>query len=309
MLEFARGRNVSDERDRVFALSSLMPAKVPDVLRPDYDTPIHDVMREASRHCFCHNESLTCNDFGRMPSTTRELAASGSRPTWVTDWSNPCDEDSLSWSFTACGEHSKVYAMNNEEMAAYWSPRDREELVLKGFVAASVGRISAVVLDQDVTIETFLACIQAAEDLIGTTSSRLSTSAHMAFIAVLIAGSDGAYTPVDDAYLREADELLKHVRASRDWLAASDYLRCLNRLIDRRVFSTTSGSLGLGPPCTESSDVIALLLGCRWPAILRPMGQNLYRCVGVSYIHGMMFGEVYEAHKAVGGTFDIIRLC
>jgi hypothetical protein len=65
---------------------------------------------------------------------------------------------------------------------------------------------------------------------------------------------------------------------------------CLNRL----VFATSSGHFGLGPQTTKDGDIVAILYGCQWPVVLRKI-EAYYKVIGLSYVHGLMYGEAVRA--------------
>ena len=61
----------------------------------------------------------------------------------------------------------------------------------------------------------------------------------------------------------------------------------------RRMFISMKGAVGLAPWDAEKGDIICVLLGCRFPVVLRPMGPsgNYYVLVGEAYVEGFMDGE------------------
>jgi hypothetical protein len=66
--------------------------------------------------------------------------------------------------------------------------------------------------------------------------------------------------------------------------------------INRRMFTTRDGYIGLGPKEMQPGDSIVLLSGGRLPFVLRPDGSS-FRIVGDSYVHGMMAGEKYDSER------------
>ncbi|KAL2062121.1 hypothetical protein VTL71DRAFT_6387 [Oculimacula yallundae] len=59
----------------------------------------------------------------------------------------------------------------------------------------------------------------------------------------------------------------------------------------RRMFVLgDGGNVGLGPAGADVGDVVVILLGCRYPVILRRKGED-YVLVGEAYIDGLMYGE------------------
>lgn len=84
---------------------------------------------------------------------------------------------------------------------------------------------------------------------------------------------------------------------------AMKYERCfMYGGYDKTLFCTADGHLGVGPQHMSIVDVVAILWGCPWPVILRPLplGLHEYEFVGVAYIHGIMYGEAVTEHEAVG---------
>ena len=61
----------------------------------------------------------------------------------------------------------------------------------------------------------------------------------------------------------------------------------------RKLFSTSSGHIGLGDGTLESGDLVCVFLGGITPFIIRPVGQK-YKFVGECYLHGIMQGEALE---------------
>jgi len=73
-------------------------------------------------------------------------------------------------------------------------------------------------------------------------------------------------------------------------------LRCMRLALlslDQRALMTTgTGYLGLAPKAVQQGDVVAILLGCRCPIVLRPCCDNIFHVIGECYIHELMDGEI-----------------
>jgi len=72
------------------------------------------------------------------------------------------------------------------------------------------------------------------------------------------------------------------------------YIASLQRLMNRRLFITSSCQLGLGPASMMSGDTVAILFGGNVPYILRPLANNQWHFVGECYLDGYMDGEAME---------------
>ena len=68
-------------------------------------------------------------------------------------------------------------------------------------------------------------------------------------------------------------------------------------MLDRRLFRTQEGFIGLGPKLMrEDEDYVALCEGGALPLVVRPKGDD-WEVVGDCYIHGITRGEAYELVK------------
>jgi hypothetical protein len=69
--------------------------------------------------------------------------------------------------------------------------------------------------------------------------------------------------------------------------SSSDAIKFLNVVFDvtlnRPVFTTSDGRICLGPRAVEVGDVVAVLLGCDSPLVLRPNGLGQFKVIGEAY--------------------------
>jgi hypothetical protein len=77
-------------------------------------------------------------------------------------------------------------------------------------------------------------------------------------------------------------------------LVAQRYVITLQRLMNRRLFITASGHLGLGPASMMSGDIVAVLFGGNVPYVLRPLENEQWHFVGECYLDGYMRGEAMD---------------
>jgi hypothetical protein len=91
------------------------------------------------------------------------------------------------------------------------------------------------------------------------------------------------------------------------------YMRaCQRPSQDRRLLTTKTGLLVLGPDSCQAGDQIWLLRDARVPYLLRPVPDNTasfeFQLVGDCYIHGFMHGEMLQGPRSLEGRFQPIRL-
>jgi hypothetical protein len=68
------------------------------------------------------------------------------------------------------------------------------------------------------------------------------------------------------------------------------FCNIFGRLLNRCVFTSIEGSVGLGPRDVHEDDEICVLYGCKLPVILRKEGRS-YTFIGPAYVNGAMNGE------------------
>lgn len=71
---------------------------------------------------------------------------------------------------------------------------------------------------------------------------------------------------------------------------------------NRRFMRSTKGYIGLAGSQAKPGDCIALFAGGAVPIMIRPKGKSpdstsLWEIVGDVYVHGVMFGEAFNAEK------------
>lgn len=90
--------------------------------------------------------------------------------------------------------------------------------------------------------------------------------------------------------------------ADIDYDMGISYLNyCQNCFVGCCFFSTADGYIGLAPKGTRTGDVICVLLGCRFPVVLRPISnassEQIWQLVGISHVQGLMNGEAIYGNK------------
>lgn len=85
-------------------------------------------------------------------------------------------------------------------------------------------------------------------------------------------------------------------QSDRESVDIASTIRCMRLAIisldQRALITTRTGYLGLAAEAVHQGDVVAILLGCNCPIVLRPYGDNLFHVIGECYVHGLMDGEI-----------------
>ena len=74
-------------------------------------------------------------------------------------------------------------------------------------------------------------------------------------------------------------------------------------LNDRQFIITNTGLAGLAPAIVQPGDYIVVLAGAGTPLVLRSSGEDekgrkRYYIIGDCFVHGIMYGELFETFKA-----------
>jgi hypothetical protein len=70
-------------------------------------------------------------------------------------------------------------------------------------------------------------------------------------------------------------------------------------LLGRRFFVTKGGLLGIGPHTVKEGDEVSVVFGADMPMIFRQANEHKV-LIGDCYVHGIMQGEIIEAHNKEG---------
>lgn len=71
---------------------------------------------------------------------------------------------------------------------------------------------------------------------------------------------------------------------------------CIQVSWGKRFAILDSGHIGIVPQHALVGDMVAIVLGCTMPLVLRPTNVMSANFVGESYIHGVMDGELMDGH-------------
>jgi hypothetical protein len=75
----------------------------------------------------------------------------------------------------------------------------------------------------------------------------------------------------------------------------------------RRLIITANKLVGLGPWNAREGDLVCILLGCRYPVVLRRTADG-YTLVGEAYVDGCMNGEGVEGLKRGEFTLESFKI-
>lgn len=318
LLYSLRDFDAHEPRDHVFGLLGCLrlftrDEEIPPDLAPDYSASTSDVFRRVALHTM--RQQNNCEVLKHV-SCRHDDGASPQGPTWVPQWDCKWDEKNPK-EF----QFAQQRADNAERMILLSDPYHETVLLLGGFSLGRVSQHTGAV--QQWTFETASAFLDQAEAMIRQTGSTSTEKVSQKLGMTLLAGVTAKDVVADTIetglvysayrlYLAENGRLPSlDMSSSGDPQAIVNFERLLTNVCQRRkVFTTVSGYLGIGPETMREGDLLVVLYGLRWCVILR--GSQTYPgdCdfVGVCYVEGIMYGEATREHRARGKADEIFRI-
>lgn len=317
------GLESSDRRDAVFALIALwqmysQTSVLPATLKPEYTLSVSEVFTNACKFAIQETSDLSLLQEVCASPTGKE---DESWPSWVPVLDRKVYDDRCPWKL-----RGGFKADNRSHMRLLNCTVGSDALEVAGVlvdevthVTSTPTRFSASAINNLIaSTEGLRAQTSWVDDLRGGSETRAS----------LVLQGGGLYNTTrvtDQEALQGLQSFKSHVKdhdslppfvsrlgpnASDNERVAAYYLEALRDATWRRaVFNTKDGHLGLGPEYTQPGDILAILYGCQWPVVMRPLPTpGEYTFLECSYVYGIMDGEAVLRHKELGREDDIFRI-
>ncbi|KAM0800502.1 heterokaryon incompatibility protein-domain-containing protein, partial [Usnea florida] len=321
-LDLVRIRNATDPRDKVFAILNIIPLNEwPG--EPDYSKNVVDVFTDVVKHVIHKTKKLEIlRSCERIPIKTIVGRQDHFRKEYQVSWI----EDLPSWAPDRSITRFTVNLLNEHDFEDGLNPGEVEYYHTSGNSNAQYGLLAE---NKILTVEGI--CYDAIQY---ATKSMLPSITNMnqpaffnqlefvvnhifkapqgyknditreeAFWRTLIADRTSKGLKASPEYAREFCEWRKSGRQTP--MAWAGYMTSAQRACyGRSLFFTSKGLLGLGPEEARPTDVVAVLLGCSVPMLLRKV-ESRYQVLGEAYVHGIMEGEAMEELR--GGTVALTK--
>lgn len=284
LLNISRRRLCSDPKDHIYGMLSLCGPLLASKIKPDYRQVVGP--REVFRDFFAayllqvHRLDLLAGcDLSLLKTATL---------TWVPDWSADRNTYPLYGFMIASGVSKSSTSFVSSSA-----------LKVLGTRAGTVSTVSPPTpLSYDKILETWHE--REPQDLLQRGYPGGGTLLD-AYCATLRAGYFTERWPVHAGMsFTDWKSLYLHLRSSRPTTQAArtkefenvDLYWCLKLIRGRVFFETADKYIGMGPPSTQPGDVVAVLLGCKVPMVLRPtsgckVAGEIFKVVGECYVHGI----------------------
>ncbi|KAI1126431.1 heterokaryon incompatibility protein-domain-containing protein [Nemania abortiva] len=314
LLDLAQQRLSALDVDKVYGILGLTisPANGQPrlAITPDYGRSIAEVYREAAWCILRESGDLQILDYVRHWTTGGELQLDGFA-SWVPKWHRSKDLDEhpnfMSTTFDACLGKEMILSHNIAKGGACLSAGG----IRVGRVSKTTKRIKA---DDDVRMKYLESVLDEVGSMVTAPPDKCSLK--QAIAVTMVAGVDVCYQPVGpeitnsyEAFRNLASKETRRASVSsvdsahdeEDTIQATHYAEAMyNACMNRAFFVTESGYFGLGPHFMKEGDVVVILYGLKWPAVLRELDGNQWLFLGTAYVHGLMTGEMVVKGEAEG---------
>ena len=325
LLDLARALDVTERRDRIYGMLGLKqwPTGIPSLLSPDYRKPVAVVFRDSTRYALQYDDHPSLQEWRHVSwQSSQELEREGIC-SWVPDRESGWDPKKPPKSLARVFNCAKGSRQSRQKLLDV-SQSDPDVFVILGFELCRVANVTPSLTLKDSNnahllrawTDCALSVMQQSNDsefaalvfLAGVNNERQpanrhDTSAWRDFRRLIYEEQRLPRTPESSIQGDEVGTLTRE--ADRD---AYRYYRAFGAgCVQRSVFRTVSGYIGLGPQITRAGDIVAVFHGGSWPFILRPSGDD-YRLLGASYVHGIMFGKAMRRHRKSKTPDTIFRI-
>ncbi|KAL8653827.1 MAG: hypothetical protein Q9226_003688 [Calogaya cf. arnoldii] len=289
VLHETRQSRCSDQRDRIYAVLSLVPEYKRLGIRPDYTKSVTEVFQSVVLQQVKHRSQLDVLHFCSMDDRAMDL------PTWVPDWSVRSSAPSM---------QSLLRFRADADAKAYSCSESEGILAVTGHCVTIVDDIKKHFTEQipDNTDASARVIGELISAVIGVESNESRVNRLHSLCRTLCATAFNERNIPANTYAPLSEESLKYIMGCDDWLRRNSvqppepYLRYLSQVgrfsYGRVLFTSADGRLGLAPRATKPGDEICIILGCSSPVVLRSDDNGFsYRVVGECYLDGIMRGE------------------
>ncbi|KAL8712369.1 MAG: hypothetical protein Q9225_006954 [Loekoesia sp. 1 TL-2023] len=299
VLRRTRKAQCSDPRDRIFGILSLTKDLDRLGIRPDYEKTTLDVFREVIIGAAQKFKNL------QLLARCELVDGRSDMPSWIPNWSTPHDFNAIDGK--AC--------WNSTSEVRYIRYTDGDEhLIVAGH------RVSTIIISRSIVPDDPLACeslesLTRLREIYATfrklvlgikaiTHRNFEYQAETMLRTIFCNSFADNVEPMVATIQMKFDVVLQRFRRIQN-LSLHPCDNCLeetadflnefyNSAVGRALIYLETGHLGLGPKrCFENTDVVAIILGCQTPMVLRPRKNRGHVVVGECYVQGLMEGEAF----------------
>lgn len=290
---------------------TLAGRNLPSLLKPNYDKPFADVLRDATRAIIEEYRTLDILAYV-SPVFDEELTIAG-RSTWVPHWErqNAVNvPNCLPSNFQTCGTRDLCKLADDGVFD------EHEEMSLRGYRLGQIVELSEIWnwsywnRDQPAV---WVHRIEAAEAMIRAVANAGEDDQKEILARSMIADTSRKFHRAGKFSLQglEAFRALYNAgpfpRAEDIKLAVPYVEAVVHACSYRRFCGLDSGMVGLVPQVASKDDIVVVLQGGQWPFVLRPV-EDYYLMIGQAYIDLVMDGAYVTRIEEEGVKSRMFRI-
>ncbi|KAL8670642.1 MAG: hypothetical protein Q9168_004836 [Polycauliona sp. 1 TL-2023] len=279
-----------DQRDRVYAILSMLHPKNNPELIPDYGRIVQSVFQEMVLERAAQGDlSLfkVCNSLYQLPNA----------PSWVPNLPTSIPPNLFNHLLADGGIGSEATYLGDgvlHVVGIFLTTIHNGQLIESNYLSDA---------DQQVMLESLSIEIRRLASLIlpamqgnvytrgGSTGEAFCRTIHFNYFSGISVPGINGVASFQDCF----DGLLKFLKGPDNGLLTDprirDWLRVGTNLEEYTFFISKEGYMSLVSKTARYGDRVAIIPGCRAPMLLRPTEDGFYTIVGMCYIHGFGDGE------------------
>jgi len=341
LMDFTFRRQSSELRDKVYGILgltkySIKEKKIPELLHPDYTKPIDRVRQDVTRFIIRESKDL---QFLRFIHHDGDVGPQPEACSWcapLTPWlQNGSALVNLPVHYRGIIPSSNALS----EEGALLCTQDLDTLHLSGVQIGTVAQVSKYLpwkpLHLSSGLETALA--ELVTWALTLNSPMRSIDFRRSLARTLTVGVNLQETPITEQEVDLYEDILgllldeygrpKHSEdasspATPEAHQGSFLLMMRAWSSSRKLFSTITGLFGLyvcekstvsqvfwltvfrGPGTMRQGDLVVALCGCKWPVVLRQVGESgKLQMLGAAYVDSIMNGEAAGKYEKAGDLY------
>jgi hypothetical protein len=341
LLDLAQQRLSSVAVDKVYGILGLAAGQSSGLkVAVDYRKTAAEVFRDAAWCLIRQDENLQVLDYVRHWTDDDDRLDLDGFSSWVPKWHRSKDLDEhpnfMSLSFDAGAGRKAVLDTWTDKTPEVL----RVKGIRLGEVRHATGRVQASKEEQGAALDRLIDRAEgmiSTPSGSGNNRGQPDPTLALSIATCMVAGVDSSYKAVGPEVVRGFRAFRECVRngtlpvsihdanndkdgqsdrdgtnvAPNEAVLASQYAEAMwNACMNRSFFTmttTTDSSMssvlfGLGPYFMKPGDVVAILYGFQYPAILRPLEEGEFLFLGVAYVQGVMSGESVRQHELSGSS-------
>ncbi|KAM0443851.1 hypothetical protein ACHAQK_002597 [Fusarium lateritium] len=265
LVAYTHACEVTEPRDRVFALLGLAEGGFTSEINVDYRIAIKDVHRDALVRASSYHQDLKL----------MSLCDSASEPTWIPDLEQIQHQRPMIYGRAALCSAEHGHAFTKEQL--------RLQGVRCDYIAALVGPLGG----ENSQAQLQATVLEAARRFLGPHPETWDFQKVRQFSLMLHLNDFFVHPP----YINKTLEQLAERIRSRSNTLGGQLAHLTYYMHNRSIYLTKMGYIVLGPRDCRPGDLVVVFLGCHLPMVLRSIEDGEYKLKGPCAHPTLLIGE------------------